>query len=154
MGIRRVSRGGSKVCVKCENAEVQDETHALFYCNCFEVCELRRKYKDCFFINLLMPLHTFARLPITDNIPLLAKLVTIFDAGWGSSTSSRSARVSGCRPIPCNPCNLHAAWPNWVSVSTGILSLRVSKLSKPDGMALFLLPVIFVMPKMASSQSF
>eukprot|EP00983_Pelagomonas_calceolata_P036164 1131456-Pelagomonas_calceolata.AAC.1 len=40
--------GGSDVCDKCESAEVQGEKYALFYCNCFEVCELRRKYKDLF----------------------------------------------------------------------------------------------------------
>jgi len=65
--------GGSNVCDKCECAEVQDEIHALFYCNCFEVCELRRKYKDLFF-NLFKPLHTFAQLQNTDLIPFLASL--------------------------------------------------------------------------------
>eukprot|EP00983_Pelagomonas_calceolata_P040142 1137475-Pelagomonas_calceolata.AAC.1 len=55
--------GGSNVCDECESAEVQDETPALFYCNCFEARELRRKYKDLF-VDLFKPLHTFARLPI------------------------------------------------------------------------------------------
>jgi len=45
--------------------------HVLFYCDCFELCELRRKYKDLF-IDLFKPLHTFAQLPNTDFVPFLA----------------------------------------------------------------------------------
>eukprot|EP00983_Pelagomonas_calceolata_P013071 417923-Pelagomonas_calceolata.AAC.1 len=44
--------------------KTNDELHALFYSNCFEVCELRRNYKDLF-IDLFKPLHTFARLMLT-----------------------------------------------------------------------------------------
>eukprot|EP00983_Pelagomonas_calceolata_P052140 1142705-Pelagomonas_calceolata.AAC.2 len=40
--------GDSNVCDKCKSAGVQDEMHALVYCNCFEMCELRKKYKDVF----------------------------------------------------------------------------------------------------------
>eukprot|EP00983_Pelagomonas_calceolata_P042570 1138553-Pelagomonas_calceolata.AAC.1 len=61
-----------------ECAKVQDEEHALFYCNCFEVCELRRKYKDLF-VYLFEPLHTFARLPNTDCIPFMASSHIIND---------------------------------------------------------------------------
>eukprot|EP00983_Pelagomonas_calceolata_P129688 1161626-Pelagomonas_calceolata.AAC.2 len=63
--------GGPNVCDECESAEVQYEIRALYYWNCFEVCEPRRKYKDLV-IDLFKPLHTFARLLITDFVPFLA----------------------------------------------------------------------------------
>eukprot|EP00983_Pelagomonas_calceolata_P066205 1148913-Pelagomonas_calceolata.AAC.1 len=44
--------GGSNICDKCERAEIQDEEYVLFYCNCFEVCKLRRKHPSAVF-NLL-----------------------------------------------------------------------------------------------------
>eukprot|EP00983_Pelagomonas_calceolata_P068773 1150069-Pelagomonas_calceolata.AAC.1 len=84
--------GGLNVCDKCECAEVQDAIHALFYCNCFEVCELRRKYKDLL-IDPFKPLHAFAWLPHTDCIPFLASFHKV-------SPAADQPRVSSCRPSP------------------------------------------------------
>ena len=40
--------GGSSICDQCECGEVQDKKHALFFCECAEVCELRMRYRDLF----------------------------------------------------------------------------------------------------------
>eukprot|EP00983_Pelagomonas_calceolata_P013580 435026-Pelagomonas_calceolata.AAC.1 len=70
--------GGSNVCAQYDCAEVQDERHVLFYCNCFEVCKLHRKYKDLF-IDLFKPLHIAAQLPDADFIPFLANFHILTD---------------------------------------------------------------------------
>jgi len=70
--------GGSNICDMCGCAEVQDEKHVLFYCNCYELCELRRKYKGLF-IDLFKPLHAFAQLPSTDFIAFLASFQILTD---------------------------------------------------------------------------
>eukprot|EP00983_Pelagomonas_calceolata_P086054 1156675-Pelagomonas_calceolata.AAC.5 len=69
---------GSSICDECECAEVQDKKHVLFYCSCFEVCKLHRKYKDLS-IDLFKPLHTFAQLPGADFIPFLASFYVLTD---------------------------------------------------------------------------
>eukprot|EP00983_Pelagomonas_calceolata_P069180 1150280-Pelagomonas_calceolata.AAC.1 len=56
---------------------MKSKTRNMLYCiaialRCVNFAvELRRKYKDLF-VDLSKPLHTFARLPITDFIPFLA----------------------------------------------------------------------------------
>ena len=85
--------GGSNICDKCECAEVQDEKHVLFYCNCLEMCELRRKYKDLF-IDLFKPLHIFAQLPNTDFIPFLASYHVLTDPEINTFLNQDSYRFS------------------------------------------------------------
>eukprot|EP00983_Pelagomonas_calceolata_P035152 1099100-Pelagomonas_calceolata.AAC.4 len=92
---------------KCESAG----SPTLFYCTCFEVYELRRKYKDQS-IDHFKPLHTFAQLPNTDSIPFLASfhILTDFenwfrflmlDENVSTATDQPDSRAVG-RPT-CNP---------------------------------------------------
>uniref|UniRef100_A0A7S3VU70 Reverse transcriptase zinc-binding domain-containing protein n=1 Tax=Dunaliella tertiolecta TaxID=3047 RepID=A0A7S3VU70_DUNTE len=85
--------GGSNICDKCGCAEVQDEKHVLFYCNCCELCELRRKYKDLF-IDLFKPLHTFAQLPNTDFVPFLASFHVVTNLEVNAFLNQDSYRFS------------------------------------------------------------
>eukprot|EP00983_Pelagomonas_calceolata_P028633 896519-Pelagomonas_calceolata.AAC.6 len=100
--------GGFNVCDKCECAKAQDEVHALFYCNCFEVCELGRKYKDLF-IDLSKQSHTSARLPNTDFIPFLVSFHIITDpeinAFLDQASSADQPDSRAVSQLPCNPCD-------------------------------------------------
>ena len=50
MGVERACWQESErgLCDKCDLQDVQDEKHALFLCNCQEVCALRAKYDHLF----------------------------------------------------------------------------------------------------------
>ena len=84
--------GGSDVCDKCGCNEVQDEKHALFYCRCAEVCELRKDYKDLFHA-MFTPLHAFAHSHGSDFIPYLALFHNITDLEVNTFLNQDSCRL-------------------------------------------------------------
>ena len=84
--------GGSNICDKCECNEVQDEKHALFFCKCAEVCQLRTRYKDLF-ADIFKPLQVFAQSPESDFTPFLACFHSITDSEVNSFLNQDSFKL-------------------------------------------------------------